>query len=1170
MKARRGAALIVVLGTLALLALAAVTFTTLAGVERSVSRNYLDHVRARLVAQSGVETALARLRSDLERGALPRTEERAVEGAMGSGTYSPDGDRFAFRVVDANSRINVNDGVAWGPDHGLSRNLRRLLNLLGAQPTVDVPGLGDRILDGRPVTGYASKFDLMRALKFDREAFGRVRDFLTVASWSDPNVAMPVPLSPETAALYPALGARPFFRRGHQKDFRGRPVRAPLLFFDPQNPDPSHPAVWGRDSLFPGWIEGVSRSPVNVNSARREVLMALLIDLEGFFLVERRRDAPSIAAAAGSPCGSPGGAYAWTALRYTYDASGNEGDECGLLYRTFPIIGPGGRHAEGIPASAIVEEILACREGRPSPGIAGLDYSRAPFGGPFRSWAQFGLFSDELARRGILADPRAGFFWDWDASGARRPGSPLQLQAAAQAVADVLKANFNPNLHLNEINPDRNLFAHVDKTDLLAGSTEFCFTPMGVFEIDSEGRIERPADGVVARSRCEATVRLYDARRETSQAQFSLGEIAPRRGGPETGNNRSLECGPEPDNGEAPAQNRYEGYLRLATVGSNLTSRALKPSGELWTTLTDRSWYPGAKTSPPGGAHLGSALHAHFQLDHAAHHHGSRSGLSSPPFWDGFRVPQGAWQTVIGRRACLNRNWGDLGEPLPGPYGPVDATRAPEAPSYRLARSFTGETPRDRVPAPSDLRLDGAYVERDSAFGYWIDESASFNFNEGAAAFWLKPAFFPGMTGKRRTLLSAGRYHAHAPGLMNPSPFGLFFVPPHDGIESAAPLYAAGIDRFRPASLAFGFGLSSRTGYNWEMGREGPDANAAAHAFVFGPALNHEGHDDGRPSLLRDHEWIHVGVTWNIPRDRPTTADSARLYVNGRALPGTVGMPHRYAEGAGEGEPFRRTPSWTTHSLQALVSGAARWCKNSIRLGGEPSLLFDLPGEGALFPGNFAADATFDEFYLWLDRSPAYNGGLWGIQTLWSRGRFYRPDDRRPEDARFTSGPVDLGPASPRRLPPGEAAPAEEMRQGSETRILGISWTEVAVDYEQEGGASLRPRAFDASEWPPRALRPEASPDANGVAEAAVADLWVEIDGAWYGPYRGAGWSPVRTPEGLPPAVRDASSVRYAAKLKSGGPGAAGLILLASPALDDVTLFVERGGPAFLSWASEP
>ena len=131
-------------------------------------------------------------------------------------------------------------------------------------------------------------------------------------------------------------------------------------------------------------------------------------------------------------------------------------------------------------------------------------------------------------------------------------------------------ANFNPNLHRNELNPDRALFGLVDKTDLIVNSTEFCFTPMGVFEISSEGRIAGPAGKRVALHRVSARVRLFDAIRETTQAQFYAGTVSERRPGPETNNNWSLETGPEPDNGPGPGENGIEGYVQLATVGGNL------------------------------------------------------------------------------------------------------------------------------------------------------------------------------------------------------------------------------------------------------------------------------------------------------------------------------------------------------------------------------------------------------------------------------------------------------------------------------------------------------------------------------------------------------------------------------------------------------------------------
>ena len=61
MRRNRGAVLIIVLGVLAVLALLATTFATLQATERKVSRNYLDTVRAKMLAQSGINDALAHL-----------------------------------------------------------------------------------------------------------------------------------------------------------------------------------------------------------------------------------------------------------------------------------------------------------------------------------------------------------------------------------------------------------------------------------------------------------------------------------------------------------------------------------------------------------------------------------------------------------------------------------------------------------------------------------------------------------------------------------------------------------------------------------------------------------------------------------------------------------------------------------------------------------------------------------------------------------------------------------------------------------------------------------------------------------------------------------------------------------------------------------------------------
>lgn len=60
-KPRRGIILVIILGFLILIALLAMSFASLQIVERKVTGNYADEVRARLAAQSGIEFAKDRL-----------------------------------------------------------------------------------------------------------------------------------------------------------------------------------------------------------------------------------------------------------------------------------------------------------------------------------------------------------------------------------------------------------------------------------------------------------------------------------------------------------------------------------------------------------------------------------------------------------------------------------------------------------------------------------------------------------------------------------------------------------------------------------------------------------------------------------------------------------------------------------------------------------------------------------------------------------------------------------------------------------------------------------------------------------------------------------------------------------------------------------------------------
>ncbi len=612
--------------------------------------------------------------SDYSAG-LPRTifldingapRPRGVSRALAAGSYGRNCDLYAVKIVDTSAQIYIND---------FNPNLPRILNNLGRQVVPVIANLGNRICGlnaaGNPVAGtgrfkvpyhqFVSKDELVQFGILTAAELEQVRDFITVHAWVDPKVVNPVPLSafehnggPGTSNAYlvregsaynqyyrPNLGASGVLPAG--KGYRYGPgwsynynditgsmntpiARRPYHQFATvassalTNPNAF---VYGYDELNPQWIEVASRAPVNINTASREVLTALIEGLDGFYMVERNR--PPVV----PPASNTSGYRPWA---YTQDIFGNQGgstarnvfgsgsfeligsrgSEIGILYRTGPVRGPAGTSAGGATgrlAGVLADRIIQFRSGRNIlPGGSNLPDVKE---GPFTSWAQFDAFLDQL----LLQDNAAGGVRDLLLNA--QEGNPFLWPAAfperyvhAQAKLDVLKANFNPNLHLNELNPDAALWTWVDKTDLVVASTEFCFQPMGIFEIESCGRVIQPSvpqgdlfaagvnGAIVAEKVIRATVKLYGAARQGTQREFAGGDPAlpplgstwideldaPPSAAPDpvrtgmtyirtpakpqrTGNMMVLSLGPEPDNGNAPFDNDYEGYMSLALMG---------------------------------------------------------------------------------------------------------------------------------------------------------------------------------------------------------------------------------------------------------------------------------------------------------------------------------------------------------------------------------------------------------------------------------------------------------------------------------------------------------------------------------------------------------------------------------------------------------------------------
>jgi hypothetical protein len=502
-----------------------------------------------------------------------------ISGFLPSSTYGENADFFALKVLDCQSMINVNDGYKGGRNYSVTRNLERVLNHLGAVPSVNLPNVGTAILDNRPPTGYRNKYELLRAVGFDRAKYDRIKDFVTVNSWVDTQVVNPVPLSSAMAAQYKGISYdRPkdasgntLYRYGHNVNTAGQPITTPLAWFDSaQSTNPYHNAIWEASSLAPMYIEMVERAPVNLNTAAREVLIALVAELQGFFSLGARRNTPTALD------------YTWMTERYTYDAAGPASemnragsDVLAWLYSTTAFTAPagGGTGVTGTNSTEkIVDEMIACRSGQVSPAT-GQNYRSLGFGGHFKSWAQFNRFVDFLVEQRVIEDSRT--FYDFHDQSPK--SSPPQKVMASRAMGDVLKANFNPNLHLNEANPNKMLFGLVDKTDLICNSTEGCFTPMGTFEIESLGYVVKPTDSkdalaatdnkMIAQHKLTVVVKLYDATRDTAQNQFYQGAFGPRKiAAPTTNNDCAVEIGPEPDNGTQPTDADYEGYISLSTL----------------------------------------------------------------------------------------------------------------------------------------------------------------------------------------------------------------------------------------------------------------------------------------------------------------------------------------------------------------------------------------------------------------------------------------------------------------------------------------------------------------------------------------------------------------------------------------------------------------------------
>jgi hypothetical protein len=275
-----------------------------------------------------------------------------------------------------------------------------------------------------------------------------------------------------------------------------------------------------------------------------------------------------------------------------------------------------------------------------------------------------------------------------------------------------------------------------------------------------------------------------------------------------------------------------------------------------------------------------------------------------------------------------------------------------------------------------------------------------------------------------------------------------------------------------------------------------------------------------------------------------------------------------------------------------------------IRIGGDFSEIGIKDETGAIVPANDAksaprmyyADGTIDEFLYWR------NSDFMTQATQQFRfGRYYRPDDGDNSDGLFTSADVSV-PRTGRVIPPPSAMAEPSTGQTGtglmtplpfpnerKRRLFAVAWTVYAEEYKTgvESDAAATPRLepffydyqYLASGNPQQALTITSTPDMNSYSYPTAAQMYVLVGPVagprTFGPYHNEGWSAIRdshensvipTVIGNPVELTDTEIVRFRVKLRVGNLDPLNTVLLATPVVDDVTLYFDYGTVTYLSY----
>lgn len=434
---KMGFSIVLALLVLSALGLIGSMLAIVAIVDQKSSINFHNTVMAKYMAEAGIAKAIAELKFGSS-GAVSDQIDSASDICFASGysgTLLQFNGGYSVSVVDCASRININDP-------NTNARLSQMLKSLNAAITSTLTSLSDTDCDniaaGRP---YACKQQIKNVLTGTAaqkdEKYRRIEPYITEFGYVDPLVVNPQDIS-TPYALQP-------------------------------------------------------RSPVNVNTASREVLFAVL---------------NGITADHSCPmCGGDG---------YFFDVPDSSENSHHLDCPYCDGSGSSSNITGNLTITSTEAQNLAL-------WIAGDGTSSNPAHRPYSTWDSFYSSIKAFLNQGTStssdqevvmanANPNTGFSW------ARNEGWGDRLGRVGKYVIDI----------------DKNGVVNSSDKGLRVSTTEFSFNSGGYYSLSSTGTVRNAAGAVLAQKTINCTVKIFDILRKTSQTDFEAGTLSSLQSYPES------------------------------------------------------------------------------------------------------------------------------------------------------------------------------------------------------------------------------------------------------------------------------------------------------------------------------------------------------------------------------------------------------------------------------------------------------------------------------------------------------------------------------------------------------------------------------------------------------------------------------------------------------------